>query len=124
MKRGPRCSVSNMLQELEWLNVRNLYHLESICWLNRVITTKSAYATFTMVLNGARKKQKTHNTRDCSLVIDADYNSRFIRQSFIYNSVQLLNSLKIQRKIVPPSVEYRELVKEEILKKYDNLNIK
>ena len=38
--------------------------------------------------------------------------------------MQMLNSLKIQRKIVPPSVEYREFVKEEILKKYDNLNIK
>ena len=112
--------ASEMLRELNWLNVRNLYFLESVCWLNKVIVTKSAFYTFSIILNGARKKQKFHNTRDSSVLLDLDYGSKFIRQSFVYNAVQILNSLKLQRRIVPLNTEYREFVRGEILAKFDN----
>ena len=123
LKRGQRASASEMLRELNWLNVRNLYFLESVCWLNRVIATKSAFYTFSIILNGARKKQKFHNTRDSSVLLDLDYGSKFIRQSFVYNAVQILNSLKLQRRIVPLNTEYREFVRGEILAKFDNGNL-
>ena len=112
-----------MLQELQWLNVRNLYFVESVCWLSRVISSKSAFHTFGTILNGARKRQRIHNTRDHSILIDLDYNSKYVKQTFVYNAVNILNSLKLQRRIVPINIEYREFVKEEVIKKYGNGNI-
>ena len=123
LKRGARASATQMLQELQWLNVRNLYFVESVCWLSRVISSKSAFHTFGTILNGARKRQRIHNTRDHSILIDLDYNSKYVKQTFVYNAVKILNSLKLQRRIVPINIEYREFVKEEVIKKYGNGNI-
>ena len=123
LKRGPRESATEMLTKLSWLNVRNLYFLESVCWLGRVISSRSADFTFTTILNGAKKKQKFHNTRDSSIVLDLDYKSRFIKQTFVYNAVQTMNTLRLQRRIVPCNMEYRDYVKDVILKNFHNCNI-
>ena len=83
LRRGFRESATEMMKELQWLNCRNLYFLESICWLSRIIETKSAYFTFTTILNGFKRKQHVHNTKDSSIHVDLDYSSKYIRQSFV-----------------------------------------
>ena len=123
LKRGPRSSATEMLRDLSWLNVRNLYFLESVCWLDRVIATKSAPYTFETILRGSQKKQKLHNTRDSSIVIDFDYKSKYARQTFVYNAVQTINSLKLQRRTVPLNTDYREFVKNAITAQLGNGNL-
>ena len=54
LKRGSRASATEMLHELQWLNVRNLYYVESVCWLSRIIASKSAFYTFNTILNGSK----------------------------------------------------------------------
>ena len=112
-----------MLSDLKWLNVRNLYYLESICSLDRIISTRSAIYTFNTILNGLRNKQNVYNTRDSSIQIDLNYGSRFIKQSFVFNATKALNNLGLHKKLVPSGVAYRQFVKDEILRRYDNSNL-
>ena len=121
--RGLRTSATQMLSDLNWLNVRNLFFLESICSLNRIISTKSAVYTFQTILNGSRSKQQVYNTRDNSLQLDLDYRSKYIKQSFVFNAIQAINDLNLHKKLVPVNVPYRKFVKDEILRRYENQNI-
>ena len=123
LNRGPRASASYMLYELKWLNVHNLYRLECICWLKRIISSKSAPYTLNALLEGSKRKQKSYNTRDCSLQIGLNHSSRYVRQSFIYNAVNEMNLLKLPGRLYPEETEYRQFVKEEILRKYSNSNL-
>ena len=123
LKRGPRASATDMMRELDWLNSRNLCYVESICWLSRIIGSRSANFTFTALLKGAKKKQNIHNTRDRSVQIDLNCSSKYIRQSFVYNAVTALNCLKLHRRIVSSNIEYRHFVKEEVMKKFGNGNL-
>ena len=112
-----------MLHELQWLNVRNLYYVESVCWLSRIIASKSAFYTFNTILNGSKKKQQTHNTRDRSITVDLPYDSKYIRRTFVYNAVQALNLLKLPRRIVPPNADYRKAVMDIVLQVLPNGNL-
>ena len=123
LKRGSRASATEMLHELQWLNVRNLYYVESVCWLSRIIASKSAFYTFNTILNGSKKKQQTHNTRDRSITVDLPYDSKYIRRTFVYNAVQALNLLKLPRRIVPPNVDYRKAVMDIVLEVLPNGNL-
>ena len=121
--RGPRSSATEMMHDLDWLNVRNLYILEAVCSLNRIITTRSASYAFDIIYSGHRKKQNAYNTRDSSIHLDLDYKSKFTRQSFLWNATYSLNSLELGKKIVPAGAEYRKHIRSEILKKFTNENL-
>ena len=70
-----------------------------------------------------KKKQTTYSTLDRSLKIGLDYNSKYVRRSFLFNAINEINSLKLQGKIVSSKSDYRRFVKEEIMKKYTNSNL-
>ena len=76
-----------------------------------------------VIYNGQNKKQKTYNTRDSSIQLDLDYNSKFVRKSFIWNATQALNSLEMYKKIVPDGRDFNKFVRSRILEKYSNKNL-
>ena len=48
---------------------------------------------------------------------------KYVKQTFVFNAEKIMNSLKLQRWIVPVNYEYREFVKEEVVKKFGNINL-
>ena len=115
-------SVAEMLLSLRWLNVENMWHWCCIRTLKRIMSTPRQVPHTWALLN--MNTDPLRDVRYNSLKFHWRKLTRWARESFLFCSITVYNTLGLHGRLFADYEDMRDQIKASIIAHYGNINIK
>ena len=114
--RYANCEV--MMKDLNWLNIANHYRTQLLTSLRRILSTGSAFYTYSFIDGESRASMRTRLMK-----LSWKHQNKYGKNCFIQNAVREWNAMKIGTKLFKNMEEFKDWIVKEAKSLYGNKNL-
>ena len=115
---GRRSSATALIMQSGWLNAHNMHHLISCCTLRRLLFTRAAPYTFSLI----RRELQRYETRNNDVVLSVRSQNSYGDNCYIISAVAMYNRLGLAGAILSPD-EFKSICRSRLVTEYGNSNL-
>ena len=117
-------SMKDMLHDLRWLNVANMWRWCLIRSLQRMIYNWRMVPNVWSIIKINMEGALTYNMRYNSLKLHWTKLSRWAQESFVYCATDVYNVLGLHGRLFADYIDMRDQIRNTLIRHFGNLNVK
>ena len=106
------------MKDLNWLNIANHYRTQLLTSLRRILSTGSAFYTYSFIDGESRASMRTRLMK-----LSWKHQNKYGKNCFIQNAVREWNAMKIGTKLFKNMEEFKDWIVKEAKSLYGNKNL-
>ena len=120
LDRGPRDSVEKMMEDLDWLSVKNQFEYRTLFWMRKA--DREVPTSVPFLRSHLELSQTTYSTRRFRVVPDFKPQTIVTSQAFCHRAPSLYSSYDLYPDLSDWD-DYKELIRWRIIERNGNKNI-